>query len=122
MKIGAREARNAGSVGFTVSSVEATANLRGPRIEIWAFWGKTRPLVWLGQAGESGVGGFRSLVVGFWWWVGFWGKTYAGVGVAAPRHNCTRGLTIDKVLGFGHDEPISYCGIFLSAFIHLIRG
>ena len=63
MKIGAREARNPGSVGFTVSAVEATANLRGPRIEIWAFWGKTRPLVWLGSQGWA-VFGIWLLVFG----------------------------------------------------------
>jgi len=80
------------------------------------FGGKPRPLAWLGQAWESGVGGFRSLVVGFWWWVGFWGKTCAGVGVATVRHNCTRGLIINEMLGFEHVDPISCCEIFFFSF------
>jgi hypothetical protein len=37
----------------------------------------------------------------------FSSATFTGAGVAAPRHNYTRAMTIDKMLGFGRGDPIS---------------
>jgi hypothetical protein len=44
---------------------------------------------------------------------GFWANL-TGAGVATPRHNYMQVLTIDKMLGFEHVDPISCCEIFSS--------
>jgi len=44
----------------------------------------------------------------------FSAKTFPDADVTTPRHKCTRVLTIEEMLGFGHFYSTSYCEIFLS--------
>lgn len=100
-----------GYLGFLVAAVEATANLRGPRIEIWASV-EAKPTFVGGPEGDlvkQGLSGFKGL---FWGGLGFW-AAISDAGILRPRHNYMQVLTIDEMLGFGHGGLISLPPDFL---------
>jgi len=88
-------------LSFSVPAVEATANLRGPRIEIWASVCRNLTKCMAGVARRQAGVWFSRWRLDFWGWVNFSAKTLMASAVARPRHKWSRVLTIERfwVLG-----------------------